>query len=80
MESLKQLLLSCQVYLQEGDWDKLTEALGSIRQEQIENLDLATAQECLNILEHLIKDAEDARNKIAENLVNLRKFKEGYSF
>ncbi len=80
MESLKQLLLSCQVYLQEGDWDKLTEALGSIRQEQIENLDLSTAQECLNILEHLIKDAEDARNKIAENLVNLRKFKEGYSF
>ncbi len=80
MESLKQLLLSCQVYLQEGEWDKLTEALGSIRQEQIENLDLSTAQECLNILEHLIKDAEDARNKIAENLVNLRKFKEGYSF
>lgn len=78
MEDLKQLLLRCEVYLQQEDWDKLIETLSSINQEHMENLDLQTAQECLRILEHLIAGGEVLRNKLAEGLVNLKRFKESY--
>ncbi len=78
MEDLKQLLLQCEMYLQQGDWDRLMEALSSIQQEHINSLDLKTAQECLKILEHLITQGEEVRNKLAEALVNIKKFKESY--
>lgn len=80
MENLKQLLLQCEVYLQQGDWDKLIEVLNGITQEHIENLDLETAKECYRILEHLIKEVEHIRNKMAESLINFKRFKEGYNF
>jgi len=79
MENLKKLLLQCEVYLQQGDWDKAIDVLNSITQEQIESLDLETAKECFRILDHLIKEGEQIRNKMAENLVNFRRFKEGYN-
>ncbi len=78
MEDLKQLLLRCEVYLQQGDWDKLIETLNGIGQEHFKKLDLQTAQECVRIIEHLIAEGERARNKLAENLVNLKRFKQGY--
>ncbi len=78
MENLKQLLLQCEIYLQQEDWDRLIETLNSIEQEHFNGLDLQTAQECLRILEHLIAEGEKVRNKLAENLVNLKRFKEGY--
>ncbi|MCX8164173.1 MAG: hypothetical protein N3D14_02110 [Aquificaceae bacterium] len=78
MESLKQLLLNCQVYLQQGDWDKLLEALDSITQQDIEKLDLKTAEECLGILNYLIKEGEEIRNGIANNLINIKRFKDSY--
>ncbi|MFN4320316.1 MAG: hypothetical protein ACK4FY_07635 [Aquificaceae bacterium] len=53
--------------------------LNSITEEQIESLDLETAKECFRLLEHLIKEGERIRNKMAENLVNFRRFKEGYN-
>ncbi|HAV39676.1 MAG: hypothetical protein AB1353_05445 [Aquificota bacterium] len=80
MENLKKLLLQCEVYLQQGDWDKLIEVLNGVTQEHIESLDLETAQECYRILEHLIKESQQIRNKMAESLINFKKFKEGYSF
>lgn len=78
MENLKQLLLQCEIYIQEGDWDKLIEALNSIGQEHINNLDYQTAYECYRILEHLIAEGEKARNRLAEAMVNIKKFKESY--
>ena len=54
MENLKKLLLQCETYLQQGDWDKAIDVLNSITQEQIESLDLETAKECVRILDHLI--------------------------
>ncbi|MCS6998429.1 MAG: hypothetical protein RMH93_03845 [Aquificaceae bacterium] len=78
MEDLKRLLLECQLYLQQGDWDRLVERLSSVSSEDIEKLDLKTAQECLAILEHLIREGEEHRNRIATTLVNLKKFKESY--
>ncbi len=77
MESLKQVLMQCEVYLRQGEWDKLLEALEGIKQEQIQELDPKTAEECLGMLNHLIKEGESIRNKMAENLINIRKFKEG---
>ncbi|MEN3028094.1 MAG: hypothetical protein ABDH29_02490 [Aquificaceae bacterium] len=78
MEDLKRLLLECQLYLQQGDWDRLLERLSSVDPEDIEKLDLNTAQECLAILNHLIKEGEERRNGIATALLNLKKFKESY--
>ncbi|MDW8434187.1 MAG: hypothetical protein RMK35_05215 [Aquificaceae bacterium] len=78
MANLKQLLLNCQVYLQERDWDKLLETLEGITQEDFHSLDQKTAEECLGILLHLIKEAEDIRNGLANTLVNLKKFSSGY--
>ena len=78
MEDLKQLLLKCQIYLQQGEWDKLLEALGSIKEEDIHNLNMETAVECYRILEHMIEKGEEIRSRIAENLVNMKKFKKGY--
>lgn len=78
MEDLKQLLLQCEIYLQQGDLDKLIEILNSINQDHMENLDLQTAQECLRILEHLIAGGEELRNKLAESFINLKRFKESY--
>lgn len=80
MEDLKNLLLQCEVYLQQGEWDKLIEALNSIKQEDIEKLDIKTAEECLRILNYLIKEGEELRNRMAESLVNLKRFKEGYGY
>ncbi len=78
MEDLKKLLLQCEVYLRQGDWDKLIDVLNGITQEHIESLDLETARECFRILEYLIREGEQIRNKMAESLVNFRRFKEGY--
>ncbi len=78
MEDLKKLLLQCEVYLQQRDWDRLIEVLESITQEHIEGLDLETVKECYRILQHLIREGEEVRNKMAEGLLNFRRFKEGY--
>lgn len=77
MEGLKQVLIQCEVYLKQGEWDKLLEALEGITQEQIQELDQKTVEECLRMLNHLIKEGESVRNRIAEGLINIRKFKEG---
>ncbi|MFN7065980.1 MAG: hypothetical protein ACK4OF_07530 [Aquificaceae bacterium] len=77
MENLKQLLLRCEVYLKEGEWDKLLEALSAITQEHIHELDPKTAEDCIRILNHLIEEGEGVRNKMAESLINIKRFKEG---
>ena len=78
MEDLKQLLLQCEIYLQQQDWDKLIETLSGIKEEHINNLDVQTAQECLRILEYLITQGEKVRNKLAEALVNIKRLGETY--
>ncbi len=71
-ENLKQLLLKCQVYMQEENFDALIQTLENIP--AIENMSLEEAKECLAILNHLLSQAEGKRNQIAQTLVNIRKF------
>ncbi|WPM32375.1 hypothetical protein IAE16_01545 [Hydrogenobacter sp. T-2] len=78
MEDLKQLLLRCEIYLQQEDWDKLIETLSGIKEEHINNLDAQSAQECLRILEYLITQGEEVRNRLSEALVNIKRFRGGY--
>lgn len=79
MEDLKQLLLQCEVYMQEENWDRLIEMLQGISEGHFTSLSLEEARECLLILNHLITVAEAKKLSIAENLVNLKKFREGYN-
>ncbi|RMH79571.1 MAG: hypothetical protein D6674_07230 [Acidobacteria bacterium] len=79
MEDLKQILLQCEVYVQEENWDRLMQALQGISEEHLMSLGLENAKDCLSILNHLISLAETKRLNIAENLVNLKKFREGYN-
>ncbi|MFN3598969.1 MAG: hypothetical protein ACK4VK_04450 [Aquificaceae bacterium] len=69
--------MQCEVYLKQGEWDKLLETLEGIKQEYIQELDPKTAEECLGILNYLIKESESIRNKMAESLINIKRFKEG---
>ncbi len=80
MENLKRLLLQCELCLEQGDLDRLLELLGSIKEEDFKALDLQEAQECMRILEHMISRGEALRNSMAESLINLKRFKEGYRF
>ncbi|RMH06118.1 MAG: hypothetical protein D6699_02615 [Aquificota bacterium] len=78
MESLKQLLLKCEVYLKEGNWDALISTLSQISEEHIKGLTLEEAQECIRIIEHLTAQGESLRFSLAESLANLRRFKDAY--
>lgn len=78
MEDLKTLLQRCEEYLQKEDWDGLIDLLGKVGEEHIRGLDLNTARECLDLLERLIREGEERRNRVAEALINIKKLKEGY--
>ncbi len=78
MESLKQLLLKCEVYLKEGNWDALISTLSQISEEHIKGLTLEEAQECIRIIEHLTAQGESLRLSLAESMANLRRFKDAY--
>lgn len=78
MESLKQLLIKCEVHLKEGNWDALIDTLSQVSEEHIKNLSLEEAQECMRILEYLRDEAEKSRLKMAESMINLRMFKDSY--
>ncbi len=74
MEDLKRSLLKCQLLLEEGKWDALLEELSKVS--SFEGLSLDEARECLALLDHLIGQAEEKRNQIAQTLANIRRFKE----
>jgi len=77
-EDLKELLLKCQVYLEEGDFDKLIETLEKVVSSDFKGLSKEDYEEALKIIEFLIEKAEKKKLDIAEKLMNFQRFK-GYT-
>lgn len=76
-ESLKEILLKCEIYLEEDNYDALIESLEKVASFDIKNLTKEEYEEALRIIEFLIKKAEDKKLSIAEKLMNFQRFK-GY--
>ncbi len=76
-EDLKELLTKCQVYLEEGDFDKLIETLEKVASMDLKGLSREDYEEALRIIEFLIEKAEKKKLDIAEKLMNFQRFK-GY--
>lgn len=76
-EDLKELLTKCQVYLEEGDFDKLIETLEKVASMDLKGLSREDYEEALRIIEFLIERAEKKKLDIAEKLMNFQRFK-GY--
>ncbi len=77
-ESLKDILLKCQVYLEEGDYDNLIKSLERILELDLSNLKKEDYEEALRIIDFLIEKAEKRKLDIAQKLMNLQRFK-GYA-
>lgn len=77
-ESLKDILLKCQVYLEEGDYDNLIKSLERILELDLSNLKKEDYEEALRIIDFLIEKAEKKKLDIAQKLMNLQRFK-GYA-
>ncbi len=76
-EDLKELLTRCQVYLEEGDFDKLIETLEKVASMDLKGLSREEYEEALKIIEFLIEKAEKKKLDIAEKLMNFQRFR-GY--
>ncbi len=76
-EDLKELLTKCQVYLEEGEFDKLIETLQKVASMDLKGLSKEDYEEALRIIEFLIEKAEKKKLDIAEKLMNFQRFK-GY--
>jgi len=76
-ENLKDLLLKCEVYLEEGDFDNLIETLNKVVSMDFKDLKKEDYEEALKIIEFLIDKAEKKKLDIAEKLMNFQRFK-GY--
>lgn len=76
-ENLKELLLKCEVYLEEGDFDSLIETLNKVVSMDLKDLKKEDYEEALKIIEFLIEKAEKKKLDIAEKLMNFQRFK-GY--
>ena len=77
-ESLRDILLKCQVYLEEGDYDNLIKSLERILELDLSNLKKEDYEEALRIIDFLIEKAEKKKLDIAQKLMNFQKFK-GYA-
>lgn len=76
-ESLKDLLLKCQIYLEEGDFDNLIKTLEKVVSMDLKGLKKEDYEEALKLIEFLIEKAEKKKLDIAQKLMNFQKFK-GY--
>jgi len=76
-EDLKELLLKCEVYLEEGDFDNLIETLNKVVSMDLKDLKKEDYESALKIIEFLIEKAEKKKLDIAEKLMNFQRFK-GY--
>jgi len=76
-ESLKEVLLKCEVYLEEGDFDKLISSLEELVNIELKDLNKEDYEEALKIIEFLIQKAEKKKLDIAQKLMNFQRFK-GY--
>ena len=76
-EDLKELLLKCQVYLEEGDLDNLIKTLEKVASSDLKGLSKEDYEEALRIVEFLIEKAEKKKLDIAQKLMNFHRFK-GY--
>lgn len=74
-EGLKELLLRCQVHLEEGELDKLVETLEKVLSLDLRGLRREEYEESLKILDFLIENAEKKKLQIAEKLMNLQRFR-----
>lgn len=76
-DSIKDKLLKCEVYLEEGDFDNLIKSLEEVLSSDLQNLTKEDYEESLRIIEFLIQKAEEKKLDIAQKLMNFQKFK-GY--
>jgi len=53
-EDLKELLLKCEIYLEEGDFDKLIKTLEQVASIDLKNMKREDYEEALRIIEFLI--------------------------
>lgn len=75
MESLKALLLECQLLIKEEKWEEAISKLKSLSEEHFKNLTLEEAKECLNLLNFLIQQTEEKKLQIAQTMVNINRLK-----
>ncbi|WP_457601058.1 hypothetical protein [Hydrogenivirga sp.] len=76
-EDLKELLLRCEVYLEEDNYDALIDTLEKVVSSDLSKLSKEDYEEALRIIEFLIDKAEKKKLDIAEKLMNFQRFK-GY--
>lgn len=75
MATYKELLLNCQKYLSEGNYDKLLEELEKLRNTPVEEMSKEEAEEALRLLDFLITEVEKHQEEIFTKMVNYQKFK-----
>ena len=77
---LKKLLLQCEMHLQADDYDKAQKCL-----EELNNIDLTKEskediKQSTDILDYIIKIAQEKRLGLAQTIVNFNKFKDYLNF
>ena len=75
-ETPKDLLTKCQIYLEDGNYDLLISTLEKLTSANLENMTKEECEEAIKIVDFLIERAEKKRLRIAEKLINFRKFKD----
>jgi len=76
-DDIKKTLSECQIYLENGDYDRLIESLRKLQKVDFSTLSEQEAKEAYKTVTFLIEKAEERRNEIAQKLVNFKRFK-GY--
>jgi hypothetical protein len=76
-ENLKELLLKCEVYLEEEKFEDLINTLEKIVSLELKDLSKEEYEEALKLIEFLIQRAEKKKLDIAQKLMNFQRFK-GY--
>ncbi|WP_448588092.1 hypothetical protein [Thermocrinis sp.] len=76
MEKAKKLLLECELALKERQIDTAIEKLQELSSIPLEGLTKEQGEELLRLIDHMVKQAEDYRNSIAQAIGNIKKFKE----
>ncbi len=74
---LKELLVKCELLLEEGDFEALNATLKEILAMDFSSLNGKDFEEAVRIIDFLLSKAEDKKQDIAQKLVNFQKFK-GY--
>ncbi len=75
-QSLKKLLLQCEMYIQSEEYDKAQKCIEEVATLDLSNERKEDIKESIDILEYIIKIAQEKRLNLAQAIANFNRFKD----